>query len=310
MVCPTTLALGLLAIPTVLWLCSYFLPILLVGLFRGVPNLKKKYNANWALVTGGSSGIGRAIVDKLALQGLNIVIVAIDDDLLKQTMASLHEKFPNQEFRSVGCFFSPGGNYMDQIVKATKDIDVQIIFNNAGYIVTSFFHHSDDRAQMNNMECNLVAPCKITLHFLQQMLDKKLKGCLVFTSSVAGYIPNPFAVMYGTTKAGLSQFAASLAVEVMAKGIDVTVVHPSPVASNFYNNLAKIDALEMAKKAAVAADTLPDVIFQSIGWFVSRDIGSMAMIVRAVVAGCGYNFLTVLFGMGAPHMADYKRHDK
>jgi short-subunit dehydrogenase len=56
---------------------------------------------------------------------------------------------------------------------------------------------------------------------------------------------------YGTTKAGLSQFAASLACEVMAKGIDVTVVHPSPVASNFYNNLAKIDALEMAKKMAV-----------------------------------------------------------
>ena len=68
----------------------------------------------------------------------------------------------------------------------------------------------------------------------------------------------------------------------MAKGIDVTVIHPSPVASNFYNNLAKIDALEMARKSAVSADTLPDVIFQSIGWFVQRDVGSMAMIVRTV----------------------------
>jgi short-subunit dehydrogenase len=67
---------------------------------------------------------------------------------------------------------------------------------------------------MNNLECNLTAPAKITLHFLKIMVEKKLKGCFVFTSSIAGFIPNPFAVMYGTTKAGLSQFAASLACEV------------------------------------------------------------------------------------------------
>ena len=96
----------------------------------------------------------------------------------------------------------------------------------------------------------------------------------------------------------------------MAKGIDITVVHPSPVASNFYNNLAKIDALEMAKKTAVGAETLPDVIFQSIGWFVLRDLGSMGLIVRTVVAGARYNFLATVFGMGAPFMGDYKRHDK
>ena len=93
-------------------------------------------------------------------------------------------------------------------------------------------------------------------------------------------------------------------------GIDVTVIHPSPVASNFYNNLAKIDALEMARKTAVSADTLPAVIFQSIGWFVQRDVGMAAMIVRVVVSCCSYNFLSVVFGMGAPLSGDYKRHDK
>ena len=44
-------------------------------------------------------------------------------------------------------------------------------------------------------ECNSTACVKVTHHFLQQMLEKKLKGCIVFTSSVSGYIPNPFAVM-------------------------------------------------------------------------------------------------------------------
>jgi hypothetical protein len=64
--------------------------------------------------------------------GLNVVIVAIDDDLLKTSMASLKKDYPEVQFRSVGAFFSPGGDYMEKIIEATKDIDVQVIMNNAG----------------------------------------------------------------------------------------------------------------------------------------------------------------------------------
>lgn len=62
----------------------------------GPQDLKKKYQAQWALVTGGSSGIGRAIVDRLALQGLNVCVVSIDDDLLKNTVKELKAAFPKQ----------------------------------------------------------------------------------------------------------------------------------------------------------------------------------------------------------------------
>jgi short-subunit dehydrogenase len=99
---------------------------------------------------------------------------------------------------------------MPAIIEATKDIDVQIVFNNAGYIVTGFFDQTQLDAQLANMECNATACVKVTHHFLQKMLAKNLKGCFLFTSSVSGYIPNPFAVMYGATKSFVSQFAASL----------------------------------------------------------------------------------------------------
>ncbi len=75
-----TYAAYILAIPTFIWLLTYSIPQLYMVL-RPVPDLKKRYNAT--LVTGAGSGIGKAIAFKLASQGLNVVIVSLDDDFLK-----------------------------------------------------------------------------------------------------------------------------------------------------------------------------------------------------------------------------------
>ncbi len=69
-------------------LVTYFVPFL-VTKFLPSQDLKKKYNASWGLVTGGSSGIGKAISTRLAQQGINVIIAALDDDLLKNTTAEL-----------------------------------------------------------------------------------------------------------------------------------------------------------------------------------------------------------------------------
>jgi hypothetical protein len=61
-----------------------------------------------------------------------VVVVSLDDDILKETMKQLQEAFPQQQFKSVGCSFSPGVDYLKMIQDATKDIAVPIIFNNAG----------------------------------------------------------------------------------------------------------------------------------------------------------------------------------
>jgi short-subunit dehydrogenase len=221
-------------------------------LLAGPVNLKKKYNAKWALVTGAGTGIGKSIAETLAIQGLNVVLVSLDDKFLKETTETLKSQFPALEFRAVGAKFDHKTDYMPAIIQATEDIDIAIVFNNAGYIVTGFFDQTTLDSQLANLECNATACVKVTHHFLKKMLEKKIKGCFIFTSSVSGYIPNPFAVMYGATKSFVSQFAASLAVEVRNNGIDVLAVHPSPVASNFFDKAHKLESLEMAQKAAVS----------------------------------------------------------
>ena len=234
--------LSFFAFPTVFWVVMYAIPQLFMT-FRPVPDLKKRYNATWSLVTGGGSGIGKALSFKLARQGLNVVVVSLDDDFLKATMKQLKETFPDLEFRSVGCAFSPGVDYLKQINEATKDIEIPIIFNNAGFLVTGFFDQAPLGKLLANVECtyiiyvectvlflmivpsslflvnfpshsfsfcstalrpnkqtkgNLTANVNITHHFVSKLVSSKKKGCVVFTSSVAGFIPTPFSGMYGT----------------------------------------------------------------------------------------------------------------
>jgi len=304
-----TALLLVFATPTILWIVIYVVTNL-YALHSGPVDLKKKYNAKWALVTGAGTGIGKSLAETMALQGLNVVLVSLPDKFLEETTATLRSQFPNLEFRSVPAKFDHKTDYMPGIIEATKDIDIAIVFNNAGYIVTGFFDQTSLDAQLANMECNATACVKVTHHFLQQMLAKKIKGCFIFTSSVSGYIPNPFAVMYGATKSFVSQFAASLAPEVRAMGIDILAVHPSPVASNFFDKAHKLESLEMAQKAAVTPGSVPAKMLSCVGRSHLGDLGEMAVGVRIFVAMLPYDFITGLFSYFAPYMGDYQKYNK
>jgi short-subunit dehydrogenase len=233
-----TYLLGALAFPTAFWLIAYLVPQIYMSCIRPIPNLKTRYqNATWALVTGSGSGIGKALAFKLASQGLNVVLVSLDDEHLKSTLKQLRKEYPALEFRAVGCVFNPGSNYLEVIEKATSDINIQCIFNNAGFIVTGFVDQTPLPKLLSNVECNATASFVIAHHFLQKLVSTKQRGCIVFTSSVAGFIPTPFAASYAATKAFISQLACSLHIEVKSLGIEVCAVHPSPVSSNFYEKV-------------------------------------------------------------------------
>ena len=116
---------------------SYWIPKLVVSLMP-TQDLKRKYDAQWALVTGSSSGIGKSLASRLASQGLNIVMVALNDRLLDDAVSELKTTFKSGQFIKVGVDLGVPG-YLDIIAEATKDLDVQIVFNNAGFMLTGFF---------------------------------------------------------------------------------------------------------------------------------------------------------------------------
>ena len=258
-----------------LGLITLFLPSLYRTLCCFRPqNLKTKYNANWAVVTGGSSGIGKAIVNKLCSQDINVIILAVPDQLLTDTTAEMTSKYPTLQIIPVGADLSKPG-YMKALDDVTKDKDVQLLFCNAGFMLSGFFASTHVNAAKANSAVNVGCHLELTHEYLNRMLLLKTlkKGAIFFTSSPAWMLPSPTAVMYAGTKAFVTHFGSSLAAEVRIRGVDVCVVHPSPIRSRFYDNAGDGAEVNFFKSTASGPEVLVDHMFASVGRLVISNQG-------------------------------------
>jgi short-subunit dehydrogenase len=273
--------------------------------FLSPQNLKKKYDAEWALVTGGSSGIGRALVERLAKQGLNLIIAAMDDDLLVNTAKELQNDYPSIEVVPVPVNLGTDG-YMEALDAVTAGKDVQIVFCNAGFMMTGFYTTKALGAQLVNYNCNITSHVKITHEYVRRMQASNLRGCVVFTGSPAGFLPSPFSVMYGSTKAFVTEFASSLSCEIRADGIDVSVVHPSPVGTRFYDKADKIDEIKFFMSTAATPDTLARALLTAPGNLVVYNQGYYPFVAQLLLILCDRAFLTEIMCRIAHTLGSYK----
>eukprot|EP01095_Lingulamoeba_sp_RSL-Kostka_P017906 TRINITY_DN9587_c2_g1_i1.p1 TRINITY_DN9587_c2_g1~~TRINITY_DN9587_c2_g1_i1.p1 ORF type:complete len:334 (+),score=93.02 TRINITY_DN9587_c2_g1_i1:81-1082(+) len=300
-----------LATLMIISILTFLVPVIIQSFVFKDPNLKKRYpDAEWALVTGGSSGIGRALTETLAEQGFNVVIVALPDNLLTEIHSSLEEKYPNQKFIEIGVDLSNVDEACEEIFKETEGLDIDLLFSNAGYILVNLFSFSSIESQMKNYNVNSTIAVKLAHHFSKLMIQKKRKGAISFTSSPAGLMACPTSVMYGSTKAFLTNFGSSLAVELKPEGIDVLVLHPSPVDTNFYSGDSVADSSSLAffKKTATPPTNIANTILCSLGkpMSVVRDQGYFSVLLKMLLKVIDSNFLSYVMAIFISMGGEYK----
>lgn len=174
-------------------LSLYLLPTFYLSYLARPQDLRKKYGT-WAVVTGASSGIGKALTEHLAQQGVNVIMVALDNDMLLETHKELQAQYGAVELRAVGvdlgktCETGSEPEYMDKIRKVADDVDVSVVFSNAGYLTMGFFERREADAHVSQLECNAISGIRIIHLFYTRMIEKNIKGCICITSSAACFL--------------------------------------------------------------------------------------------------------------------------
>jgi len=165
-------------------------------------------DAGYALVTGASSGIGRAISVELARYHIPLILVARDISKLK-SVANDIERHYNVKVKILQADLSTP-DCAKRIYDATKGLNVDILVNNAGVCTHGDFVDGDSVDVMNMMSVNIGAVTHLS-HLYGRDMKERRRGRILIVSSLSGALPgNPNVAVYAATKAYEKSFASSL----------------------------------------------------------------------------------------------------
>ncbi|KAL7058467.1 hypothetical protein AAHC03_017036 [Spirometra sp. Aus1] len=217
---------------------------------------------DWAIVTGGTDGIGKAFAEELAADGLNIFLISRTKEKLDTVAKELEEKF-NVKTKTFVADFSMADFYDDLTTEISNLSSVACLVNNvgisqvcAGPTATCEFISTQSIEKL--LCCNAVSTACMSRITLAKMLSQPLTGaqpCIINMGSVSGLFPRPYKSLYAGAKAFVHNFAASLAEEVRGRVRVLTLTpgfistpHRGSPSTNFFRPSAPVfvrSALDM-----------------------------------------------------------------
>lgn len=212
---------------------------------------KSKYGP-WVVVTGASSGIGRALAMELAAKGLDLVLVARREAELEQ-LAGVLLAGHGVQLRVLAADLATT-TALTRIETETQDLDVGLFVAAAGFGTAGKFLDADLETELAMLDVNCRAVMQLSLHFGKRFAERGRGGMILF-GSLVGYQGTPRAAHYAATKAYVQSFAEALHIELAPQGVDVLSSAPGPVSSGF-GARADMKMGAAAKPETVARATL------------------------------------------------------
>ena len=235
-----------------------------------------------ALITGGSRGIGEAIVRRFAEQGATVAFTYLSSsEKADKIVADLTAQGATvKAYQSDAASFSAAETLVNEVVKDFGGID--ILINNAGVTKDNLMLRMSEAQWDTVLDSNLKSVFNMTKHVLRQMLKKG--GVIINMSSVVGIFGNAGQANYAASKAGIIGFTKSIAKEVGSRNVRCNAIAPGyietemteildeKVKENFLSNIP----LKRMGKGNEIADTCV---------FLASDMG--AYITGQVLSVCG-----------------------
>jgi len=219
---------------------------------------KEKY----ALVTGASSGIGYELAKLFAQDGKNIVVVARSQDRLEKLKTEIENKSGTKVIVLVKDLSKPDAPQEISSELEKKNINVDVLVNNAGFPVFGEFAETDLKEELDMIQVNITALTHFTKLFLKKMVENK-SGWVLNVSSTAAFSPFPLQSIYAASKAYVLSFSEAVANELQGTGVRVTCLCPGVTDTRFYERgnvwnakyaktWKRMDAARVAKVGYVA----------------------------------------------------------
>lgn len=208
---------------------------------------------NTTLITGASSGIGEAFARRLAARGHNLLLVARTEEKLI-TLCSELGRGQGVRAQFVAMDLSKPEAPAQLFEEAAKrDLQIDLLINNAGFGSMSDFAKLDLERELNMIDLNVRSLVELTHRFLQPMRERK-RGTIVNVASTAGFQPVPFMANYSATKAFVLSFSEALWEENRPYGIEVMALCPGVTETNFF------EASRMQRPPARSSQTPDEVV--------------------------------------------------
>jgi uncharacterized protein len=191
------------------------------------------WQGKWALVTGASAGIGKALADELATNGTNLILTARRRDRLDELARQLATTHKIRTEVVVADLTDPAAPPEIFAFTQGKGIAVELLINNAGFGAYGEITTVETRRLLDMVDVNCGAVVHLTRLYLPEMI-KRRSGDVLIVASTASFQAVPYISTYAATKAFDLLFAEGLAEEMKPYGIRVCALCPGSTESEFH----------------------------------------------------------------------------
>ncbi len=195
---------------------------------------------SYALITGASKGIGKAIAKELAKRGHSLLLVARTASLLQDLVSEIRSTYKVEADFFAADLSHPAAPAQIAEWVQQKGYAIDILVNNAGYGIGGSFEKHAAEENRDMMQVNMTVPVELCNRLLPA-LQQHARSYILNIASTAAYQAVPGLSVYAATKAFMVSFSRGLWHELRKTGVSVTVVSPGGTATDFANR-AKLNA--------------------------------------------------------------------